>query len=97
MGRNEDCVRAKVYKTHVSAPGLLHLPRQSQKMPENLEIPACNCQEKCFFFWPVSEAHLPGHFYTFLHGVVFTIDLPRPTSVQQTDQTYRGFATLFFV
>ena len=42
--------RANVYRTHISAPALLHLPRQFKKMPENFEIPVCNWPEKMFFW-----------------------------------------------
>ena len=58
-GQNSAC--AEVSKTHVSAPGLLHLLRQFQKMTENFEITACDGPEKCFF-WPISGEHLPGAF-----------------------------------
>ena len=49
--------RAKVYKTHVSAPGLLHVSREFQKTPEKFEVPASGWPEK-MFSWPISEEHL---------------------------------------
>ena len=100
-GEIDACV--KLNKAHGSAPGLLHISRESQKTPEKFEIPASVWLEKCFFFSGQSAKTLSkpiredtGTLSWLLTRSCFHYRLlVLVLFVQRTDQFYREFATFF--
>ena len=87
-------VREKVYKKHVSAPGLLHLSREFQKTPEKFEIPASDWSAEIFFL--ANQQRATRTLSYLLTRSCFRYGFPhRVPFVQRADQIYHEIRTFF--